>query len=90
MKYPNILAILGIRRCGKSIFSFQIFEGEKFGYINFDDERLFNLEAKDLDKILQSFYELYGIDIEFIILDEPQNIKGWELFANRLRRTKKL
>jgi predicted AAA+ superfamily ATPase len=62
---------------------------ENFGYINFDDERLMGLKTEDLDKILQAFYELYG-EIRLIILDEPQNVKGWELFANRLRRTKKV
>ncbi|MCM8803549.1 MAG: ATP-binding protein [Candidatus Omnitrophica bacterium] len=86
---PNMLVILGIRRCGKSIFSLQIFEGMKYGYINFDDERLAEFTTKDFDKLLQSFYELYG-EIEHIILDEPHNIEGWELFANRLRRTKKV
>ncbi|MGB9728571.1 MAG: ATP-binding protein [Thermoprotei archaeon] len=87
--YPNILVILGIRRSGKSVFSWQVFENEVFGYINFDDERLYGIKAKDLDLVLQAFYELYG-DIDHIILDEPQNVEGWELFANRLRRTKKV
>lgn len=90
LKYPNILAILGIRRCGKSVFSLQIFKNKKFGYVNFDDERLSGITAGDLDKVLQSFYELYGADLEYLILDEPQNVAGWELFANRLRRTKKV
>ncbi len=89
LKKPNVLAILGIRRCGKTTLSWQILKGKNFGYINFDDERLFGLKTEDLDKILQAFYELYG-KIEYFILDEPQNIKGWELFVNRLRRTKKL
>ncbi|MEM5793668.1 MAG: ATP-binding protein [Candidatus Aenigmatarchaeota archaeon] len=86
---PNILVILGVRRCGKSIFSWQIFRDGKFGSINFDDERLVGIEAKDLDKILQAFYELYG-RVDRIILDEPQNVENWELFVNRLRRSKKV
>jgi predicted AAA+ superfamily ATPase len=89
LNYPNIVVITGIRRCGKSIFSYLMEKDSKFAYINFDDERLAGLKSEDLDKVLQAFYELYG-EIEYIILDELQNIIGWELFANRLRRTKKI
>lgn len=91
LSHPNILAILGVRRSGKSVFSILLAKElkENFGYINFDDERLMSLKTEDLDKILQAFYELYG-EIRLIILDEPQNVTGWELFVNRLRRTKKV
>ncbi len=89
IKHPNILAVLGIRRCGKSIFSYLLAKGSRIGYINFDDERLINLNNEDFDKILTSFYELYE-DIDYIILDEIQNVNHWELFVNRLRRTKKV
>ena len=89
LKYPNILAILGVRRCGKSILSYLLAKPHRFAYINFDDERLAGLKSEDLDKILESFYELYE-DIDYIILDEVQNVANWELFVNRLRRTKKV
>lgn len=91
LKYPNILAILGVRRSGKSISSLLLSKQfkEKVAYINFDDERLIGVKTEDLNKILQSFYELYG-EVKLIILDEIQNINGWELFANRIRRTKKV
>jgi len=89
LAFPNILVVLGIRRCGKSIFSWQIFKNSLFGYINFDDERLYGIKAGDLDLVLQAFYELYG-NIDCVVLDEPQNVIGWELFVNRLRRTKKV
>ena len=89
LEYPNALAIVGVRRCGKSIFSYLMAKGRIFGYINFDDERLSGIKTEGLDKVLQAFYELYG-DIEYVILDEIQNVKKWELFVNRLRRTKKV
>ena len=91
LKYPNVLAILGVRRAGKSTFATILAMDikEKFGYVNFDDERLISLKTEDLDKVLQVFYELYG-DISLVILDEPQNVFGWELFVSRLRRTKKV
>lgn len=89
LKYPNILAVTGIRRCGKSILSYLLAKDKSFGYINFDDERLSGLKPQDLNKVLESFYQLYG-DIEYVILDEIQNVAKWELFVNRLRRTKKI
>ncbi len=91
LRYPNILAILGVRRSGKSIFSLLLSKQlkENVSYINLDDERLVGVKTDDLNKILQSFYELYGED-NLIILDEIQNVNNWELFANRLRRTKKV
>jgi len=89
LKYPNIIAIIGVRRCGKSIFSYLLAKGTKFGYVNFDDERLSDIKTEDLDKILEAIYELYG-DVDYIILDEIQNVAKWELFANRLRRTKRV
>ena len=90
VKYPNSLVILGVRRAGKSVISIQTFYGKKFAYINFDDERLIDLDTSDLNKILQVFYELYGPTIDNLIFDEIQNIRGWELFITRLRDTNKV
>ena len=89
LKYPNILAVLGIRRCGKSIFSYLLAKDGKTGYVNFDDERLVELQSDELNTLLLAFYELYG-ELDYVILDEVQNVKNWELFVNRLRRTKKV
>lgn len=91
VKYPNILAVLGVRRSGKSTFSQILSKNMNLNtaYINFDDERLISVKTEDLNNILQAFYELYG-NVEVIILDELQNINGWELFVNRLRNTKRV
>lgn len=89
LKFPNVLAVLGIRRCGKSIFSYLLAKTKNYGYVNFDDERLLGVKTEDLNELLKSFYKLYG-DVEIIVLDEIQNVRGWELFVNRLRRTKKV
>ncbi len=89
LKYPNALVILGVRRCGKSVFSWLSLSGKKFGYINFDDEMLYGMDAKDLNQIVKIFNELYG-DIEFMVFDEIQNVTGWELFISRLRESKKV
>ncbi len=89
LKAPFVFITTGVRRCGKSIFSILLVRGEKHGYVNFDDERLRGLDVSDLDKVLEAMYYLYG-DLDYIILDEIQNIPGWELFVNRLQRTKRV
>lgn len=89
LEHPNILAIIGVRRCGKSTFSYLAARERSFGYINFDDERLMAIGSEDLNDLLQAIYTLHG-DVEYIVLDEPQQVDGWELFANRLRRSKKV
>jgi len=86
---PNVLAVLGVRRCGKSVFSHMLAKEYNFGYVNFDDERLIDVKTMDLDGLLQSLYGLHG-KMECIILDEIQKVPGWEMFANRLRRTKRV
>ncbi len=90
LKSPTALVILGVRRCGKSTLSEQLFLGLEFGYINFDDERLLGATKDDLNVVLQIFYELYGSDLDNIILDEIQIVSGWEPFVSRLRDTKKV
>ncbi|MEA2065466.1 MAG: AAA family ATPase, partial [Patescibacteria group bacterium] len=67
----------------------QILEKEKYGYLNFDDERLTGFTSEDFNKVLEAFYE-FDSDLDYFIFDEIQNIKNWELFTNRLRRTKKI
>lgn len=88
LKYPNIVVVTGPRRAGKSFLSILTVIDQKFAYLNFDDERI-KLDSSELNTILECFYELYG-DIDYLVFDEIQNIPGWELFINRLRRTKKV
>ena len=81
---PNILAIVGVRRSGKSVFARQLTKRFVSGRIDFDDERLMGTRTGDLDRILQALYELHG-NLECVVLDEVQQVPGWELFASRLR-----
>ena len=83
LKSKLIKIASGVRRCGKSVFLHMALKGKNFAYINFDDERLNELNT---DKILSSFYEIYG-KFNYIFLDEIQNLDKWELFVNRLNRT---
>ncbi|MEW9492492.1 MAG: ATP-binding protein, partial [Candidatus Aramenus sulfurataquae] len=53
--------------------------------IDFEDERLYGIKANELNKVLEAGYELKGGKIELLILDEIQNVEGWELFVGRMR-----
>ncbi|MBN2013951.1 MAG: ATP-binding protein [Candidatus Altiarchaeota archaeon] len=82
----NLIKITtGVRRCGKSTLALQTLQDKEHAYINFDDERLYKITTKDLDTILETLYEVYG-NFKYLLLDEIQNIPGWELYANRLQR----
>ena len=89
---PNVLAILGVRRSGKSTLSLILMKelNVKFAYLNFDDESLYGLTTKDLKSIEQAIYEVYGNDVNYLVFDEIHNVKGWELFVSRLRETKRI
>ncbi len=82
----QIKVITGPRRAGKSVFCLQLLQGREFAYANFDDENLAGLRKEDLNLVLQAFYEIHGKP-EFLFLDEVQNVEGWELFVNRLKRS---
>ncbi len=83
---PNILAVLGVRRCGKSVLSHLLLKGRKYGFLNFDDERLAGTRTEDLNKILEAVYHVYDKP-EYLLFDEIHNVPGWELFVNRMRRS---
>ena len=57
----------------------------RYAYVNFDDENLYDLTAKDMNDVLQVLYSIYG-DFTHLFLDEIQNIDGWHLFVNRMLR----
>lgn len=90
LSHPNILVISGLRRCGKSVAAWMLLGDKTYGYINFDDERLAGFEGKNLNDAVSAFYELYGSELEYFIFDEIQNVPDWQLFINRLRRTKRV
>lgn len=81
--------VIGVRRSGKSTLCFQALSNKnvKFAYVNFDDEKLADIKAAQLNDVLEALYKIYG-DFKYLFLDEIQNIKGWHLFVNRLLRKK--
>lgn len=81
--------VIGVRRSGKSTLCHKVLleRGIRYGYVNFDDDRLANMQVEDLNTVLSCVYQLYGTDIPYLVLDEIQDVDGWYLFVNRLMRT---
>ncbi len=84
---------VGIRRTGKSYMLYQQIGNlldagvslSEILYISFEDERLLEIDTKDLDVILEIGHEMAGNGKKpYVFLDEVQIVPGWEKFVRRL------
>lgn len=82
--------IHGVRRSGKTFLLYDIFKKNRKNslYIDFEDERLRDINIDDLNKIKEGFFELkpHLLDSKnvFFLFDEVQNVEGWEKFVRRI------
>ncbi len=91
-KINKVIVVIGPRRAGKTFVLYQLMEGlldadhqlKDIIYLNFENERLAELKANQLNLILTAYGELYGEGKPILFLDEIQNITGWERFVRRL------
>jgi len=93
----KIISLIGIRRSGKTYILYdlinklrEVVARENIIYINFEDDRLFSLALKDLDELLNGYFELYPNKREekiYLFLDEIQEVKEWERFVRRVYDT---
>lgn len=78
----------GVRRSGKTFLLFDFLKKHSGNslYVDFEDERLSGFHLKDFEALKDAFLELkphlIGKELVFL-LDEVQNIKGWEKFCRR-------
>jgi len=94
------LSILGIRRAGKSsiihLFLQELFNQKKLEpknslIINLEDLRFSQkLTAQDLQQLFEIYLQNLSPTDPIIILDEVQNVEGWERFVRYLLEAKKL
>lgn len=93
VRFPESLnktvILFGVRRSGKTFILFDLFRQHKGRslYIDFEDERLAGFQVKDFELLRSSFLELKPdlMNGETVfLLDEVQNIKGWEMFCRRV------
>ena len=59
---PQAQVVVGVRRSGKSTLCFMALENAsvKYAYADFDDERLANIQATDLNTLLEVLYKIYA------------------------------
>ncbi len=84
----EIIAVTGIRRCGKTTLMYQFIEKinrpDNVLYINFEDERLIQFDVNDFERLLEVFYEMNSPEGRiYLFLDEIQEIFHWEKWVRR-------
>jgi len=82
---PHAVIISGMRRVGKSTLLAQMAHRlgkDAFYYLNFEDERLIGFQAQDANDLYQALVEVFG-ERKIFIVDEIQNVTGWERFVRR-------
>ena len=83
---PHAVIVSGLRRVGKSTLLAQLAHWlgeERFYYVNFEDDRFLGFAVDDSDLLYQLLMELFG-ERQIFIVDEVQNVPGWERFVRRL------
>lgn len=96
------MAVIGMRRSGKTTFLWQCLADrlesgtprDALLYFNFEDERLAEMVARDLQGVVEEYFSLYpgrrdSKPVTFF-LDEIQTVPGWETFVRRLMDTEKV
>lgn len=91
---PKIISLLGPRRAGKTYTMYYVMqqlhthiERDRLIYINFEDDRLFPLQLKDMDGLLQAYFEMYPNNKDqkvWFFFDELQEVENWEKFVRRV------
>ena len=82
---PHAIVISGLRRVGKSTLLSQVAHKlgkDLFYYLNFEDDRFSGFQSEDFNDLYQLLVEIFGERTVFI-MDEIQNINGWEHFVRR-------
>lgn len=82
---PHVVVVSGLRRAGKSTLLAQLARSlgdDAYYYVNFEDERFLGFGADDANDLLGLLAEIFG-ERGAMIIDEVQNVPGWERFVRR-------
>ena len=98
----KVLAVIGMRRSGKTTFLWQCLADrlaagvprDALAYVNFEDERLAGMTALDLQWVVEEYFSLHPErrnrkPVTFFF-DEIQLVPGWEAFVRRLLDTERV
>lgn len=99
---PNkIKVVIGMRRTGKTYYLLEkihtlINSGVDYStilYLNLEDDRLQQMNAKQLAELVDQFYALYPNNHHqhcYLFFDEIQAVDGWSKYIRRLHDTKEV
>ena len=82
---PHAVIVSGLRRVGKSTLLAQMAHKlgyDSFYYVNFEDDRFLGFQPDDVDQLYCVLVETFG-ERKIFVVDEVQNIPGWEHFVRR-------
>lgn len=94
-----IRVAVGMRRAGKTYTLYQrinelLDQGiskEQILFIDFEDDRLLPMTAKEMGQLLDEFYSIYPINHQrkcYLFLDEVQNVENWHQVVRRYHNSK--
>lgn len=85
--YKMAKALIGVRRSGKTTIGIQLLKDinpEEVFYYNFEDPLFYaNSSATDLEKLISVAEEYSKSKIRYLVLDEIQNVPGWEKWLRK-------
>lgn len=97
----KVHTVIGMRRTGKTTFLLQLLgtrreevPPERAIHVSLDDDRLANLDADQLNRLLEEYYRRYpklrSRETVYWLLDEIQLVSGWDRFVRRVLDTERI
>ena len=89
LQLPHVVAITGMRRCGKSTLMLQALRqalSDQIYYLDFEDERLLEFTVDDFNLLYEVFVEIFG-ERHIFFFDEIQIVDHWEAYVRRMYKS---
>ncbi len=98
LQVRKTITLVGIRRSGKTYVLYETMrrleaqgiDRRRMIYLNFEDDRLLPIRARELDLILRAHEELYpdfAREKKYLFFDEVQGVPEWAAFIRRVHDT---